>query len=90
MADSYREAMNQLKVARLQYELACLAVWRAAEREHPQVVSVIRSIGSNDIQAGTFLCAEQPRWGAAAADLLAAGREEDVVRVLEQALAGVF
>jgi hypothetical protein len=46
--------------------------------------------GWDDRQAATFLCMEQERWGAGAAALLEAGRDEEVIQVLEQVMAGVF
>lgn len=90
MPSSYDEAMRQLGEAQERYERACHSVWRAAEREHPNVVGAIRRMGWDDTQGARFLCASQKRWDASPAALMAAGRGDEVIEVVEQALAGNF
>lgn len=90
MTVSFDQALERLGEARQQYESACLSVWHAAEREHPQILSMIRKFGWDDRQAAAFLCTPHRRWNNSPAAVVNAGRGDEVIELIEQTLSGMY
>jgi hypothetical protein len=87
---SLSAAWEQMQAARAVHAAACDLVWRAIQREHPEFAKQIRELGCDDAQAAMWLCTPQRRWDDSPAALIVAGRVDEVARVIDQALAGIF
>lgn len=83
-------AWEQVQAAHTVYAAACDLVWHAIQLEHPKFAKQIRELGWDDAQSAMWLCTPQCRWDDSPAALIVAGRVDEVARVIDQALAGVF
>lgn len=68
---------------------ACMQVWACIEQDYSDVGRWVRDLGFTGEQAALWLCAPHHRWSVSPAEVIASGRSDEVITLLQQSYYGV-